>query len=64
MKRHEKGLTHLAEERHSVSIPCIRSLSEVVVRPLLERSQITHLKMVHKQEKSLRIHLGIKKLTW
>lgn len=32
----QRHLTHLAEERHSVCVPCICSLGEVVIRPLLD----------------------------
>lgn len=35
--------SHLAEECHSVRVPCICSLGEVVIRPLLDRKHQKHI---------------------
>lgn len=33
---HKRHLSHLAEESHSVCVPCVCCLGEVVVRPLMD----------------------------
>lgn len=42
-KGHERHVTHLAEESHGMRIPCVCSLGEVVIRPLLKQKQEKYL---------------------